>query len=167
MPSEEPHPPTGMDANTNRKSVFSRKWTLSDIDREGLSQVSCEELVDLADITVHLVGRAIHPYRIIYRIRWFMFETHIDDSLSEGPEMLFSAPQHQHWGVPVENHASHCDFLSYFFPPSIAVFLFLLDIIYLLSFHTCVEFDIDHFQFCWQNMLNKWTFYFFMKNTGM
>lgn len=67
--SHSPNKSTGTEANTNRMSVFSRKWTLSDIDREGLSQVSYGELVDLADISVYLVGRAIHPCSTVYRTR--------------------------------------------------------------------------------------------------
>ena len=112
---------TGTDAKNNRKSVFSRKWTLSNIDRRGLSQVSCWEWVDVADITVHLLGRAIHPYTGIYIIRWFMLKTGTPDRLSEGQEVLFSAPQHKHWGVPVEHHVCNVKlyyivifFLSFF-----------------------------------------------------
>lgn len=57
------------DANAERKAVFSRKRTLSDIDRGGFSRVSSGESADLADNTIHLVSRAIHPYTIIYMIR--------------------------------------------------------------------------------------------------
>lgn len=86
---KESHPPsksTPTDADTNGKSVFSRQLTLSNIDREG--SVS-GELADIADITVHLVCGAIHPYSIIYRMRWFMLKTWIGDSLSERDWKLY------------------------------------------------------------------------------
>lgn len=63
----------------------------------------CEKSVDLADITVHLVGRAIQPYTLKYRIRWFMLKTFMGDILSRGQSILFSAPQHSHWGIPMEH----------------------------------------------------------------
>ncbi|KAF0041999.1 hypothetical protein F2P81_005531 [Scophthalmus maximus] len=43
------------DANAERKAVFSRKRTLSDIDRGGFSRVSSGESADLADNTIHLL----------------------------------------------------------------------------------------------------------------
>lgn len=88
--------------NTYRKSVFSRKRTLANIDRRGLLQVNCGELVDLADITVQVVSRAIQLYTIINRIRWFMLKHKVGDSMSEEQDVLFSASHQRHWVVFVE-----------------------------------------------------------------
>lgn len=63
----------------------------------------CGKSVDLADITVHLVGRAIQPYTFKYRIRWFMLKTFMVDILSRGQNILFSVPQHSHWRIPMEH----------------------------------------------------------------
>ena len=64
----------------------------------------CGGSAALADITVHLVGRAIHPYTIKYRIRWFMLKTCMGDSLSRRQNILSAAPRHLHWGIPTEHH---------------------------------------------------------------
>lgn len=100
----------GTNANTNSRSVFSRERTLANTDRRGLSQVNFGELVDLADITVYVVSRVIHPYTFINRIRWFMLKACVCD---RGAGRLFSASPHQHWVVLVEQHV--CCVISWTF----------------------------------------------------
>lgn len=61
-PPQNKHPRT----NTNRKSVLAGSEHILILIEEVLFQVSCGPMVNLADITVNLLGRVIHPYKNIY-----------------------------------------------------------------------------------------------------